>query len=182
MTLEQAVLPIRSFYPVIGRMSPQEIPMGITIIRDDWKAPYWSIALPMKFLGNAGAKRKVAIIGTISDYTTKASKLYPRVCRLALASADHVIFVGQNAHRALRVTDIPEGKTLKAFFSVRELANYLHTFLMPGDLVVLKGSGGDHLARLALMFEQDVKCWRERCRRQNLCDNCQLLSVPNVEA
>ena len=178
MTLREAVAPIPSFVPVVGRMMPYETTSGITFIRDDWKAPLWSVKAPLDFLRNARAKRKIAVIGTLSDYSRKSSKVYVDVGDAALQSAEHVVFVGPSAHKALRVKQIPEGKTLRAFATPREVAEHLRAFLEPGDLVLLKSSGGDHLARYALMYNREVRCWRERCGRDLMCDNCSLLSVP----
>lgn len=178
MTLRSAAAPVIDFLPVAGRMMPVEISPGITILRDDWKAPLWSIDAPLKFLRSARAKRKIAVLGTLSDYSGKSRKAYVRVSRLALEAADHVIFVGPNSHRALRGDPVPPGKSLAAFVTVKDLAEHLRAFLVPGDLVLLKASGSDHLARLALMYQRDVRCWRERCGRNGACDNCGLLCVP----
>ena len=96
---------------------------------------------------------------------------------MALDAADHVYFVGPYAKYALRVKNISENKTLQSFSTVKELSSHLKSFLSPDDLVLLKASGADHLARVALMYEQVVACWREECGRENMCDKCKLLSI-----
>ena len=48
-------------------MSPVLLPDGVSVIRDDWKASVHTIAPALEVLRGARAKRKVAVIGTISD-------------------------------------------------------------------------------------------------------------------
>ena len=43
-------------------------PDGVTFIRDDFKAPLWSIPAALQFMREARAQRKVVVIGTISDF------------------------------------------------------------------------------------------------------------------
>ncbi len=177
ISLKEAALSVQSFQPFLARMMPYETSSGIIFIRDDWKAPYWSIQESINFIKNAKAKRKIIIIGTLSDFNGTRSTKYRNVSKKALDAADFVFFVGPNANKGVRIKDVPENKSLRAFSSTRELSVHLKSLLSKGDLVLLKGSGSDHLARLALMYEKDVKCWRERCGRSNLCDNCKLLSI-----
>ncbi len=177
ISLSELVNSAKKFTPFLARMMPYETSSGITFIRDDWKAPYWSIFESIKFIKNSRAKRKVIVIGTISDYSGTSSSKYRKVCNAALEAADHVYFVGMHASSAIQVKKIPDDKTLRAFSTVEELANYLKDILLPEDLVLLKASCGDYLARIALMYDHDVRCWRINCGRNLLCDNCKLLSI-----
>ena len=52
---------------ISGRMSPVSLPGGATVIRDDFKAPLWTIPSALKFMEEAEAKRKIVVVGTISD-------------------------------------------------------------------------------------------------------------------
>jgi UDP-N-acetylmuramyl pentapeptide synthase len=163
-----------------GRMSPHESPGGITFLRDDWKAPLWSVGASLAFLREARAARKIAVLGTFSDFAGSTEK-YPRVAREALDVADHVVFVGGNAHRALRARNHPRGDRLRAFATAYEAHRYLGGLLEPGDLVLLKGSvEADHLGRLALARTRQVACWRSDCGRRQLCETCPLLRVPSL--
>ena len=49
-------------------MYPVESPDGVTFICDDIKAPVWAIPAALDFLRRATAKRKIVILGTLSDY------------------------------------------------------------------------------------------------------------------
>jgi UDP-N-acetylmuramyl pentapeptide synthase len=124
--------------PRPGRMSPLEAE-GVTFVRDDWKAPLWSIPPALAFLRSAAATRKIAVIGTLSDYAGSNEKKYAAVAREALAAADHVVFAGRWSRGALRAGSGESG-TLHVFDEVEQAARWLRGFLQPGDLVLLKGS------------------------------------------
>jgi UDP-N-acetylmuramoyl-tripeptide--D-alanyl-D-alanine ligase len=171
--LAQAIAALQAATGAEGRMQPVRCSDGVTFMRDDWKAPLWSLAAPFAFLGQAVAARKVVIIGTLSDYSLSASKVYPKVARQALEIADIVVFVGPHAMRALKALPAPPGRQLLGFPAIRDASEALKTLLQPGDLVLLKGSNkADHLVRLILDRERPIACWRERCGRATFCGRC----------
>ena len=176
--LGAALEAIAAFEPVVGRMSASRLD-GVTFLRDDYKAPLWSIDTVLDFLAEARAHRKVIVLGTISDYAGSRTRTYVRMAKRALAVADDVVFVGSNANHLRRGVSSPEGGTLHTFPTVQEASDHLTKTLRGGELVVLKGSNrADHLARLALVRSTQVRCWSMDCRRVRLCDDCRLLRVP----
>jgi UDP-N-acetylmuramoyl-tripeptide--D-alanyl-D-alanine ligase len=178
VTLEQAVRSISQYEPILGGMTEHSTKRGITFIRDDGKAPEWSLHKALQYLARAEAARKIAVIGTISDAGRKAN-MYRRAVEVALTAADHVLLVGQRAAAAAPRLRALGGEKLSVFETVQEAAQWLRGFARAGDLVLLKGSAGaDHLARLALSIDQDVRCWRARCPRGIFCDRCSLVGVP----
>lgn len=96
----RAVTPIS---PFVGRMSPVEFDDGITFIRDDWKAPHWSLPMLFTFIKDAEAARKIFICGTVSDYSGDPSTIYRRIAEQALEVANVAIFVGPHSTRTLVV-------------------------------------------------------------------------------
>ena len=166
--------------PWSGRLNPVEAG-GVTFIRDECKASLWSIGPSLEFLRSARAPRKVAVIGTISDYSGRASAVYAAVARQALEVADEVIFVGPQALRCAAARAHPKGAALHAFLTARDAHKHLANTLVPGDLVLLKGSQrADHLLRLVLARKGRIACWRMACRRIKFCDECVLLRVPQL--
>jgi UDP-N-acetylmuramyl pentapeptide synthase len=165
--------------PMAGRMSPVELDDGVTFIRDDIKAPLWSFPLALEVLAEAEAERKIAVIGTISDYAGAVGRKYRRVAREALEVADQVCFVGNNAHLALKERSGPRGHALRAFATVKDAAEEINPGLRPGDLVLLKGSNrADHLVRILLARTSQVGCWRHACHRTVSCEVCRLRRIP----
>src|SRR5665647_494584 len=175
--LEVAAAAVGTVAPFEARMSPVQIGDGVTFIRDDWKAPFWTIAPTFDFMRQARATRKVIAMGTISDYVGDASKRYVEIARQALAVADCVLFVGPRASACLRAKR-DANDPLFAFPSLRNASTFLSGYLQPGDLVLLKGSTRtDHLERLILMRTGSVECWRAGCGRMYFCNECSLVHV-----
>jgi UDP-N-acetylmuramyl pentapeptide synthase len=180
MPLQAAADAVGRVEPWSGRLSPMAVG-GVTFIRDECKASLPSVGPALRFLRAARAPRKIAIIGTISDYGSRASAVYAGVAREALDSADQVLFVGPQARRSAGARVHPRGAALHAFESLREASAWLDANLRPGDLVLLKGSQrADHLLRLLLARKGPVACWRQSCRRTKFCDQCLLLQVPEL--
>lgn len=173
LTLEQGISRLALSLPPEGRMQPVVMEDGVTFLRDDYKAPGWSLFVPLEFLSQATATRKIAVIGSISDFSGDNSSKYKQFARDIRQHADLVIFVGQNAHRALRARKDEQDQTLQGFSTMREAADYLHKTLKAGDLVLLKGSNKvDHLERLVLDRQRPISCWRERCGFDTFCGSC----------
>ncbi len=169
---------VASVEPFEGRMAPV-IMDGITFIRDDWKAPLSTIEPAFEFMRSAKASRKVVVIGTISDYQGDSSRRYVEIGELALAFADCVVFVGPRASASLRAKRETSAE-YRAFASLRDASNYLRTYLVAGDLVLLKGSHkADHMQRLIVNLTTKVQCWRSDCGRLQSCTTCELLQVPS---
>jgi UDP-N-acetylmuramoyl-tripeptide--D-alanyl-D-alanine ligase len=147
--LDQAIEAIGTAPPPPGRMSPVPV-NGATIIRDDRKAPLWAIDAALDVLAKGRAARKLAVIGTLSDYASPASRVYPSVARRALAIADEVVFVGHNARHAWAAAS---DDRLRAFTTADAAGAYLADSLRDGDLVLLKGSLSDRLELIVTRLE-----------------------------
>lgn len=179
LPLEAAIAALARVQPSEGRMQVVTGEDGVVFLRDDWKAPYWSLQAPLAFMRDAKAQRKVLIFGTISDYSLSASKVYPKIARQALEVGDLVVFVGPHALRALKARRHPGDRALLAFPELRDAAACLRTTLRAGDLVLLKGSNkADHLVRLILDRSKPVLCWRDDCGLGNFCGVCSQLYNP----
>jgi len=178
--LDAAAGAIGQVKPNPGRMSPQFLRDGVVFMRDDWKASDHTVAPALEFLRTAKAKRKIAVVGTISDTFGSSGKVYVDAARYALEVADTVCFVGPRAFSALRAKPQDRPERLRAFGTAKAAHQFLSTFLEPGDLVLLKGSNtSDHLYRLALARVSPVACWKMDCKRSTYCNLCELVNVPS---
>jgi len=180
VSLEQAALAVGRQDPMLGRMSLYMSNRGVAVIRDDWKAPDWSLLKAVQYVADAQAARKVIVIGTISDGRGRR-RLYRQAVTAAVAAAGRVLLVGERAAAAApRLADVG-GEKLLSFDLVQDASRWLADFVRAGDLVLLKGSNNaDHLARLALALDHEVRCWRSRCPRQIICDRCRLSGAPVI--
>jgi aminoacyl-tRNA hydrolase len=147
---------------------------GVTFIRDDFKAPLWSMDLSLEFMKNAQAKRKILVIGTLCELgSKKSSQIYARLARRACEIADIAIFAGPWAFNALKARRPGEEDKLLAFSHVRDAANFVNSITTTGDLVLLKGTNTlDHLVRIIMARSNDIACWRDDCKRLAFCDAC----------
>ena len=178
-SLDEMARAVREVQPAKGRMSPEELTDGVTFIRDDWKAPLWSVATVMDFMRTAEAARKIMVFGTFSDFPGDRARKYQRVARDALGFADRVLFVGPQAHMVDKVIKQAGPDHLFAFSRLRDANEWLQAELRAGDLVLLKGSNSaDHLMRLVLARQAPISCWREKCGRNFFCERCALLHKP----
>ena len=176
VSLEQAAQAVGRHEPELGRMSVYTTSSGVTFVRDDFKAPAWTLLKVIQYMADATAPRKVIALGTISDGEGRP-RLYRDIVNAALAAADYVLLVGPRASAAYRRLKATGGDRLICFETAFEASRWLSSYVRAGDLVLLKASNADHLARLALALDQEVRCWRSRCTRKVICDRCRLSGV-----
>ncbi|HEY6456174.1 MAG TPA: Mur ligase family protein [Steroidobacteraceae bacterium] len=175
--LRVAARVIERFQAYTARMSVLETSGGVTFLRDDFKAPWWSLPLSIDFVAAAKAERKVIVLATISDYGGNARAIYRRAAALALAAADQVILIGARAKSLEEHFSATAGGRLLAFATVQDAAVHLRATARRGDFILLKGSCSDHLSRIALLFDRKVNCWLTSCKRQVFCEQCHLLTA-----
>ena len=172
LTLEECATGISRVVPVEGRMQPVHVPGGINFIRDDFKAPAWTVGPLLDQLRDAQAKRKIFVLGTISDCQRKEEK-YTTIAKEALAAADIAIFTGRFASAALKASKPGTEARLYAFSQTRDVASFLQSIQQDGDLILLKGNNKkDHLSRISLSLSQTVNCWVDNCGRDMFCSEC----------
>ena len=176
--LDRAVAAVATVEPTTGRLSPLTDSQGVTFLRDDWKASLETVPAALRLLAEARASRKIAVIGTVSDYQGKGTERYVRIVQDALEAADEVVLVGASAARGLRVRYRRPDAALRAFSTARQASDYLEGVLRPGDLVLLKSSTKDHVERIALRRTKGVVCWLTDCGRKGNCEKCSRFRVP----
>jgi len=171
---------IATMAPVPGRMCPVETADGITFLDDRAKAPLWSMSAAFEVLRTARARRKVAVIGHISDYPGNARRAYKRTAESALQAADLAVFVGPRALSARYAAHDSGAERLRMFETPAAAQDYLKGALAAGDLVLLKGSQKvDHMERYILARSGDIACWRTNCGRRVHCLECPLRRRPD---
>lgn len=169
ISLAEAAEAVQSVPAFEGRMSPVEHPDGVTFIRDDIKAPLWTVRPGLEFLRNAEAKRKILVLGTLSDYRGRSRPKYVGVAKDALEIADYVFFVGPRSMSGLGVKRGTNDERIRAYSEAEPLAVFLKSFLRAGDLVLLKGTNRlDHLLDIV-----------EACVKAPLEPHCSLESEEN---
>ncbi|MDP2369219.1 aminoacyl-tRNA hydrolase [Rhodoferax sp.] len=180
MTLAECAQALASVEPFEGRMQPVTTPDGVTFLRDDFKAPWWTLDACFEFMKAARATRKVIVFGELSDVGPAKGVAYARAATLAQDIADLTIFVGPWASSALKARRPGHEDALHVFSQVRDAADYLGRISREGDLILLKGTNRqDHLLRLILARTGAVACWRDDCRVVSFCDQCSQRMKPS---
>jgi UDP-N-acetylmuramoyl-tripeptide--D-alanyl-D-alanine ligase len=179
LDLEVCIGAIAETEPVFGRFSVHPVPDGPVFVLDSYKAAFWTLPSSLAFLETAHAPRKTVIFGTVSDYAGNARRTYRKIARQALAIADRVIFVGPHASHAEALRAETKDRLL-AFATTYEASRFLQQESQPGELILVKASGGDHLERIALSHFGDIVCWRERCGKARSCPNCLHYRTPSA--
>ena len=175
LTLHECVLAMANLPSFEGRMQPVTTLEGVTFIRDDYKAPLWTLDACFDFMKAAQAKRKIIVIGTLSDFGpgTGASKRYADVARVAQETADITLFVGPWASSVLKARKPGQADALRGYTHVRDAVQHLNSITQEGDLVLLKGTNKqDHLHRIILARSKEIACWRDDCDRNMFCSEC----------
>ncbi len=175
LSLDECAEGIASAEPPDGRMQPVTTPDGVAFLRDDFKAPLWTVDACFDFMMAARAKRKIIVIGTLSDHGAGAgaSKKYATVAQRAQDIADFTVFVGPWASSALKARRPGREDALRAFNHVRDAAGYVNSIARDGDLVLLKGTNlQDHLLRIVMARTNEIACWRDDCERNSFCNEC----------
>jgi UDP-N-acetylmuramoyl-tripeptide--D-alanyl-D-alanine ligase len=174
MSLKECAKGMEGVAPFQGRMQPVTTADGVTFIRDDFKSPLWSIDSCFEFMKSARAKRKIIVIGMISDSGTgKKGAMYAKMAARARKIADITIFVGPWSSSVLKARNPGEEGALRVFSHVRDAAECINSITRNGDLVLLKGTNRhDHLIRIIMARAEGVACWRDDCNRHIFCDVC----------
>ena len=180
LDLEDCAKAVAGIEPVFARYSVHGREGGPVFVLDTVKAPYWTIASGLNFVGAASAPRKTIVFGTISDYGGKAGRIYRRVAGQALAVADRVVFVGPHSGHVTRLGRAEARDRLFAFDTAYEASVFLSLPPVPDELIYIKASrSADHLDRIMLAQLDRVVCWRQRCRHARNCFDCKHYRRPS---
>ena len=169
---------VATFLPVDGRCSVLHSPTGPSFILDTAKAPNGTINLAIDMLADAKAPRKRIVLGAISDYKGNGIPKYRAAWLAGKAVADQVILVGRKISYARPAPqDVEDGRII-GFETTKEALDYIKETATPGELILLKGSANFHLERIALAFQQQVRCWEPACGMPGACFTCPGVARP----
>lgn len=139
--IDRAVEAVSTVDPVPRRMEAIRTRSGFDLIRDDWKGSSWTLPLVFDFLAKADARRKILVIGQISDDKTKPRRLYHRVASAGRETADLVCLYGHWASHGLKARKTDQDDSVLSFENAQDLFKHLEAVVMEGDLVFVKASG-----------------------------------------
>ena len=140
-----------------GRQEVLEIG-GITFIKDCYNAGPESMEAALKVLGKKPGRR-VAVLGDMLELGACTAAEHYRVGRLAAAKSDLVFAFGPNAERVVNgcITGGMEKFHVQGFTEMDKIIAALKRMLLPGDVVLVKGSHGMHMEQIIDAFLADEK-------------------------
>ena len=145
------------FRNMSGRQEILEIG-GITFIKDCYNAGPESMEAALKVLGKKPGRR-VAVLGDMLELGACTAAEHYRVGRLAAAKSDLVFAFGPNAERVVNgcITGGMEKFHIQGFTEMDKIIAALKRMLLPGDVVLVKGSHGMHMEQIIDAFLADEK-------------------------
>lgn len=145
------------FRNMSGRQEVLEIG-GITFIKDCYNAGPESMEAALKVLGKKPGRR-VAVLGDMLELGACTAAEHYRVGRLAAAKSDLVFAFGPNAERVVNgcITGGMEKFHTQGFTEMDKIIAALKRMLLPGDVVLVKGSHGMHMEQIIDAFLADEK-------------------------
>lgn len=168
--------------PYPARMQVVRLPGGAVVIRDEFKGSMHTVDAAFDELRKAGAKRKFLVFCDVAESSLSPRDRLAKIGRRAARLADYVVFVGEKArHGASGALEagLPAAN-VRACAGFTEAAAFLRPLLGPGDVVLLKASRDNQLARLFYSLLGEVRCTVPSCDRPMVCDDCELFGNPEL--
>lgn len=179
MSFNEIASALASCEPMKRRMSPVELPNGVTMLRDEVNGSVDTLAAALKVLEEATAGRKMIVFTDVSDSSQKPRNRVRDVGKTVARFAQSAMFLGEYSEygaRAAVASGMPADQVWH-FLNIEDGARQLKESLRPGDLVLLRGRRVDHLARIYHALIEDVTCWRNRCDLRIDCGDCPRLNA-----
>lgn len=138
-------------------------------------------ALAYDIAASADAPYRRIVQGTISYIVGDTGEAYREAYAMARESADEVIFVGPFATLSGAPDEDRRGGRFFEFADVRSAHEHLARTARRGEVIVIKGSLRNHLERMAIAFQDEVRCEEPACGFKVNCLTCGLYGHPFSE-
>lgn len=181
--MDAAIAALAALAPATSRLEPIELPNGVTIVDDSYKASMESVFAALDVFAGRRAQRKIVVLGPVEDPPLPVGALHRDLGRRIGRFADLAICVG-NGMTGVRAGAMQAGMSSEAVHLVGPRIDaalaVLRGALRPGDAVLIKGRGPQRLRRIALQLQgRRVGCETSHCKvKVPSCDVCPLLDAP----
>ncbi|MFO7956708.1 MAG: UDP-N-acetylmuramoyl-tripeptide--D-alanyl-D-alanine ligase [Candidatus Brocadiia bacterium] len=172
---------LRSFEPTRRRLNPIRLPSGAWVIDDTFKGGEETQYVALALLGHIPARRRTAVLGEVTEPQGSRGDLYRGIGEEAGRVADLIVSLARSkVHRLIRVgaerSGMERSRVVRAR-NPREAVEALPADLGPGDVVLLKGRGTQHLERVAIALQgRTVRCQIRPCKvKRGGCWTCPML-------
>jgi UDP-N-acetylmuramoyl-tripeptide--D-alanyl-D-alanine ligase len=158
------------------RLEAVQLPAGAWLLCDSWKATWETIESALHELGRLAGWRRIAVLGNIDEVHGAQTQAYLQYARLAATVAERIVYIGDGFEKFLRGTRqaglAPD--RLQGCRDVHQAAAALRAELVPGTVILIKGSHRQKLGRIKLLLQDEaVSCDLRVCPRTGLsCTLC----------
>lgn len=150
--LKQAISALKNLKTTDGRGKKTKLKNGAILIDDSYNASPTSMKLALDKLGKEKAKRKIAALGVMKELG-EFSKKYHEELAAHIAGIDMVFTCG--ADMKFLYDKIKNNSNNRHFDDIAALQNYINSELKSGDLILLKGSHGSNIYKIADKLSQE---------------------------
>lgn len=178
LPLEPVLERLEALEPMRSRLQMVRLESGAFLIRDEQKSTIETIDAAFDLLEEIPARRKVCVLGAVSEPKGSQREVYRRLGdRLGRTATHAVLIADSETRRRYRVGIKAAGASTELLYQgVDMLAaiEALQEFLEPEDVVLVKGRDTQCLSRISLgLAGRPVRCNVQRCQiKLTDCDFC----------
>ena len=179
--LDEVLAALEELAPRPGCLQPVPLTNGAVLLRDDFKGPQETIEAALDVLAQVPATRRIVVLGDVDEPVGSTGPIYRHLGERVGQIATRAIFVASGSMSKTYATGaqrggLPRDALINAGGKVRLAVEALQDDLQPGDVVLIKGRGAQHLQRVALaLMGRQVRCDLVFCDAKIPCDRCPML-------
>jgi UDP-N-acetylmuramyl pentapeptide synthase len=180
--LDETVTRLEALRPTPGRMQLVPLDSGAFVLRDEFKSAMETIDTALETLAEIPARRRIAMIGGITEPLGSQGPLYQRIGARLGQIAGRIVFYGTDRnYRSVRAGVLKAGQTKECLTfvgtDILQAVEAVRSELQPGDVVLVKGRHQERLDRVSLALSgRTIRCTLTRCTLRSVsCDTCPML-------
>ncbi|MBD3330595.1 hypothetical protein GF354_03640 [Candidatus Peregrinibacteria bacterium] len=143
MGIEDCVKAVMRYKLPPGRMSIIPAINGATILDSSYNSSPKALREALKILPKIkGAKRKIAVLGSMNELGPKSQQLHEDIGKIAPQYCDVLLTVGADASKiaAVAIEKGMDEKSVHVFKSAKEASAHFFDKVKSGDIILVKGS------------------------------------------
>jgi aminoacyl-tRNA hydrolase len=184
-SLVDSLSALAKLLPAPERLQPVKLCNGAYVLRDEFKSTPESVDVALDLLAEVPARRKIVVMGSLTDPVGKQRLVYRQFGARIAAVADLAVFIGRGTETQAYASGavqagMPRDRIRRVGQRWRESLKSLPSDLGEGDVILLKGRLGQRLGRVFLALDgREVGCELVYCTLYETirCDDCKNLAT-----
>jgi UDP-N-acetylmuramoyl-tripeptide--D-alanyl-D-alanine ligase len=178
-SIESIIPRFQMLSPTRARLEPVYLESGAILLRDEFKSTLETIDSALDILEEIPARRKIVIMGEVSEPIGSTGPIYRRIGGRIARMASKAVFISGNFQRyATGATHggLAKSCLINAGRDLLSAAEMIKDELEPGDVLLVKGRTEQRLDRISLFLTgRKVLCDIVFCKAPCRCDDCPML-------